>query len=314
MKLLTHRENTLSRMLVAAAAVAAVFLMTAFTPDARAADSGAKAQDAQKSNWYMSFNVPVMFIDDSVSVSAGEANIPPSPVPVPYTSTATNEYDTGFRISGAVGRAFDSGLRVEGEMFYARAEVSKLTYTGISSPVPQLQNLDVPPRDIPVSGPANQFGGMLNLWYDFSTDSKWKPYVGGGLGFIRVDQGDLKYDPRGPALAVAEAAALNTVRQQLMIPEGVPLPAPARQAALMGARAALPEGSIPDVTGADTGVVYQFGLGVGYEYSDTITFQLGYRLLQTSEFEFSGENATASVKATTDLRVHLFEIGIRYRF
>lgn len=310
MRLISHRENTRNRMIVAAV-ILAVFLLPAFTPDARAADSGAKAQG---SKWYMSFNVPVMFIDDSVSVSAGEAAIAPSPIPVPYTSTATNSYATGFRISGAVGRRFDSGLRVEGEVFYGKSEVDKLTYTGISSPL--LPGLDVPPRDIPVSGPASQFGTTVNLWYDISTASRWKPYIGGGLGFIRVDQSDLEYDPRGPALAIAEAVAVATVLGNL--PPGTPPQAieQARQQAILGAQAAVPPGSIPDVRGADSGVVYQFGMGIGYQYSDAITFQLGYRYQQTSEFEFTATSAdrSASVRATTDLRIHLFEVGIRYRF
>ena len=310
MRLISNRQTTRNRIIVAAAAIA-VFLLGAFTPDARAADSGAEAAD---SKWYMSFNVPVMFIDDSVSVSAGEATIPPSPLPVPYTSTATNSYDTGFRISGALGRRFDSGLRVEGEVFYGKSEVDNLRYTGISSPF--LPGLVVPPRDIPVSGPANQFGTSVNLWYDFNPGSRWRPYVGGGLGFIRVDQGDLEYDPRGPALAIAEAVAVATVLEKL--PPGTPPQAieQARQQAILGAQAAVPPGSIPDVRGADSGVVYQFGLGIGYQYSDTITFQLGYRYLQTSEFEFTATSAdrSASVRATTDLRIHLFELGIRYRF
>ncbi len=309
MRLISKRKNTYKQMIVAAAT--AVFLLGASTPDARAADSGAKAQG---SKWYMSFNVPVMFIDDSVSISAGEAAIAPSPIPVPYTSTATNSYDTGFRISGAVGRRFDSGLRVEGEVFYGKSEVDNLTYTGISSPF--LPGLVVPPRDIPVSGPASQFGTTVNLWYDFRTASRWKPYVGGGLGFIRVDQGDLEYDPRGPALAIAEAVAVATVLENL--PPGTPPQAieQARQQAILGAQAAVPPGSIPDVRGADSGVVYQFGLGIGYQYSDAITFQLGYRYLLTSEFEFTATSAdrSASVRATTDLKIHLFELGIRYRF
>ena len=311
MRLISHRQTTRNRIIVAAAAIA-VFLLGAFTPDARAADSGAKAAD---SKWYMSFNVPVMFIDDSVSVSAGEAAISPeSPVPVPYTSTATNSYDTGFRISGAVGRRFGSSLRAEGEIFYGKSEVDNLTYTGISSPF--LPGLVVPPRDIPVSGPASQFGTTVNLWYDFKPGSRWRPYVGGGLGFIRVDQGDLEYDPRGPALAIAEAVAVATVLADL--PPGTPpqVIEQARQQAILGAQAAVPPGSIPDVRGADSGVVYQFGMGIGYQYSDAITFQLGYRYQQTSEFKFTATSAdnSASVRATTDLRIHLFEVGIRYRF
>ena len=307
MRLISHRKNFRNRMIVAAVALA-VFLLPAFATDARAADSGAKAAD---SKWYASFNVPVMFIDDSESVSAGNASIPPAPMSVPYTSTVTNEYDTGFRISGAVGYEFGSGLRVEGEVFFARADVSKLTFTGISSPLLQMfPNAEVPPRDIPVSGPADQFGGMLNVWYDLNAGSRWKPYLGGGLGFIRVNQGDLEYDPQVPAQAVADVVALATAAAQL--PPGVPLPQQAREAALSQAK--LPPGTIPEVSGTDTGFAYQIGVGLAYEYSDSITFQVGYRLLKTSEFEFTGQNAAATVKATTDLQVHLFEIGIRYRF
>ncbi len=303
MRLISHRKNFRNRMIVAAVALA-VFLLPAFTTDARAADSGAPAAG---SKWYASFNVPVMFIDDSESVSAGNASIPPAPMPVPYTSTVTNEYDTGFRISGAVGYEFGSGLRVEGEVFFARADVSKLTFTGISSPLLQrFPNAEVPPRDIPVSGPADQFGGMLNVWYDFNAGSRWKPYLGGGLGFIRVNQGDLEYDPQVPAQAVADALALAGAVAQGAVPPGTPCnPQICRT---------LPPGTIPEVSGTDTGFAYQIGVGLAYEYSDTITFQVGYRLLKTSEFEFTGQNAAATVKATTDLQVHLFEIGIRYRF
>ena len=303
MRLISHRKNFRNRMIVAAVALA-VFLLPAFATDARATDSGAKAAD---SKWYASFNVPVMFIDDSESVSAGTATLAGPggmTIQAPYTSNATNEYDTGFRISGAVGREFGSGLRVEGEVFFARADVSKLTYTGISSPL--LMGADVPPRDIPVSGPADQFGGMLNVWYDINTSSRWKPYVGGGLGFIRVNQGDLEYDPQGPAQAVADTLALAGAVAQGAVPPGTPCnPQICRT---------LPPGTIPEVSGTDTGFAYQIGVGLAYEYSDAITFQVGYRLLKTSEFEFTGQNAAATVKATTDLQVHLFEIGIRYRF
>ena len=66
----------------------------------------------------------------------------------------------------------------------------------------------------------------MNVWYDFNAASRWKPYLGGGLGFIRVNgclvcpfhgfeydatgQGDLEYDPQVPAQAVADALAETT--------------------------------------------------------------------------------------------------------
>ena len=60
MRLISHRNNTCNRIVVVAAALA-MFLLAAFAPDARAADSGAD------SRWYFGLNVPVMFIDDSDS-------------------------------------------------------------------------------------------------------------------------------------------------------------------------------------------------------------------------------------------------------
>ena len=116
--------------------------------------------------------------------------------------------------------------------------------------------------------------------------------------------------PRGPAQAIADVVALNTARMNL--PPGATLPPQAQEQVLMMAK--LRPGTIPEVSGADTGFAYQIGVGLAYEYTDAITFQVGYRLLKTSEFEFTGQNAAATVKATTDLQVHLFEIGIRYRF
>ena len=47
--------------------------------------------------------------------------------------------------------------------------------------------------------------------------------------------------------------------------------------------------------------------GVGYELSDSITLQAGYRLQLASEPALEGGNAT-------DLRVQFFEIGVRYYF
>ena len=177
MRLISHLKNTRNRMIVAAA-ILAVFLLTAFAPDARAADSGAQAEGAR---WYLGLNVPVMFIDDSDSVETGVAATAGSPIPIPYRANAVTEYATGFRVSGVVGREFGANLRADGEFFYARAEVDKLIYKGRTTTVPQLGTIDIPDdHSIPVSGSASQVGAMVNIWYDFNPGSKWRPYVGAG--------------------------------------------------------------------------------------------------------------------------------------
>lgn len=309
MRLISKRENTYKQMIVAAVAFA-VFLLPAFAPDARAADSNAQAEG---SRWYFGLNVPVMFIDDSDSVETGTAQ------GVPYTANALTEYATGYRISGVVGREFGAGLRADAELFFARAEVDKLIYKGRTTTLPgqpQLGTIRIAgDHSIPVSGPASQVGAMVNLWYDFSAGSRWRPYVGGGLGLVRVDWGDVKYDRNQVAQGAANQLALIGACAQLMQPPGCTLPPPVEQGAL--ALATLPPGTVPDLSGTDTVFAFQLGAGIGYQYSDTITFQVGYRMLKAGDLEFSGRNTAglgATATATTEMLVHLFEIGIRYRF
>ena len=34
---------------------------------------------------------------------------------------------------------------------------------------------------------------MVNVWYDFNEGSRWRPFIGGGLGFVQVDWGGVDY-------------------------------------------------------------------------------------------------------------------------
>jgi OOP family OmpA-OmpF porin len=295
MRRISYRISMLKRMIVAAIALA-LFLMPVLIPDARAADS----------RWYVGLNVPVMFIDDSESVERGVAQ-------VPYTANAVNSYKTGFRVSGMLGYEFGSGFRVDGEVFFARANLGKLIYKGRTTTEPGLGTIDIPgDHSIPVSGSANQLGGMVNVWYDFNTGSRWKPYVGGGLGLVRVDWGDVEYNRNEVAQGAANELALLRVRQRLQLPPDAPFPQGVREGTL--AQAVLPEGTVPELSGTDTVFAYQLGAGLGYEVTDAITVQVGYRMLKSNQLEFTGRSAQAMATATTDMQVHLFEIGVRYRF
>ena len=205
MRLISHRKNTCKQMIVAAV-VLAVLLLPAFAPGAHAAESGARAEG---SKWYFGLNVPVMFIDDSDSVERGQIQQPGIPVPIPYKADALTEYATGYRVSGVIGREFSNGLRLDWELFFAKAKVDKLIYKGRTTTVPQLGTIDVPgDHSIPVSGSASQLGAMVNLWYDFNPGSKWRPYIGGGFGLVKVDWGDVKYNRNEVAQGAANQLAL----------------------------------------------------------------------------------------------------------
>ena len=296
MRRISYRISMFKRMIVATVALA-VFLMPVFAPDVRASDS----------RWYVGLNVPVMFIDDSNSVEKG-TTINPRLGPIGYTANAVNEYKTGFRVSGVLGYEFGSGFRIDGEVFFARASLGKLIYKGQTASVQSL-GLDIKvqrDQDIPVSGSANQLGGMVNVWYDFNAGSRWRPYIGGGLGVVSVDWGDVKYVrnevAQGPADAVVQALLPPGT-----LPPGAPCP--------LTVCPKLDSETVSELSDTDTVFAYQLGAGMGYEVTDAITVQVGYRLLKSKQLEFTGMNdRNAMATATTDMQVHLFEIGLRYRF
>ena len=298
MRLIPCRISMFKRMIVAAMALA-LFLMPAFAPDARAADS----------RWYVGLSVPVMFIDDSESVERGVAQM------VPYKADAVNSYKTGFRVSGTLGYEFGTGFRVDGEVFFARAAIGDLTYKGRTTTVPGPVTIDIRgDHPIAVSGSANQLGGMVNVWYDFNAGSRWRPFIGAGLGFVQVDWGDVEYNRNEVAQGAANQLAVLRASQEASIPPGAPLPPGFRERVLSDPRVTLPPGTVPELSGTDTVFAYQVGAGMGYEVTNAITVQVGYRLLKANQLEFTGRNAGAMATATTEMQVHLFEIGLRYRF
>ena len=256
-------------------AIATFALLAPFAslPHAQAADSP----------WYVGFQVPVMFIDDTESKTTGSNMIQGNTVP--YSAKATSEYKAGFKLAGMVGYRLGGNLRVEGELFFARARVDKQTYANIVSagnPVPVKVN-------VPISGSASQTGAMANVWFDIPLDSDWTPYIGGGFGLIRVDQGDLKYDANTLANRLAKLQNPNA-------PD-------------------FPPGFVPEISSTDTAFAYHFGAGIGYRLNDRTTLQLGYRLQTANDLEFNGRNALGNtINVDTELRVHLFEIGVRMRF
>ena len=257
------------------------------------ASGGATVAQAEEGSWYIGANMPLMFIDDSEATSTTTVQqMPPQP-PLSIGATVKSEHDTGYKFGGVLGYHLDSSIRIEGELFLARADIAQITNTDITLPEP---HSSLPIEDVPLNptGTAEQFGVMLNIWYDFDTGSDLTPYIGGGLGFIRIDQGDLDYKTN----QLAEKIATELAR--LQHPQ-----APAVR---------FPEGFVPKPSATDSAFAYQIGAGIGYALSDSTTLHIGYRLQALNGLEFTGMNQAASVRAETDLRVHFLEIGIRYRF
>jgi opacity protein-like surface antigen len=76
--------------------------------------------------------------------------------------------DTGWTVSGAVGREIADGFRAEGEVLYLD---SSGKHAG--------------------AGDLKTVAGMLNGYYDFNRQGTWQPFVGAGVGVaqVKVDGG-----------------------------------------------------------------------------------------------------------------------------
>ena len=93
--------------------------------------------------------------------------------------------------------------------------------------------------DVRISAaPPTSSAGFANVWYDIRHRVRLDPLSSAaGIGYIRVDQGNLEYDPNGLAEAVLTA--------QTMQPQ------------------TLPPGFVPEISTTDTVLAYHFGAGVG---------------------------------------------------
>ena len=182
----------------------------------------------------------------------------------------------GFKVSGLLGREFGNGFRLQIEGFFARAEISKVTYIGVTTETP-VGPLSFPGTEIDASGPADQLGAMVNVWYDFNEGSRWRPFIGGGLGFVMVDWGGVDYQRGALEQHNANEVALHIARQQAGLPAGGAHDPPGfRQAVL----ADVPRVSVPDISDTDTVFAFKVGGGLGYELTNHITLQVSYRFFK----------------------------------
>lgn len=94
-----------------------------------------------------------------------------------------NEYDPGYAIAGFLGYDFGpvwslGGVRVEGEISYRLNDIDVHSVGALGG--------DQPGSD----GDASALAFMANVYHDFSTETRFQPYFGGGLGVAIIDFSD----------------------------------------------------------------------------------------------------------------------------
>ncbi|WP_371397152.1 outer membrane protein [Fretibacter rubidus] len=135
---------------------------------------------------------------------------------------------------------------------------------------------------------------FINAIYDFSEFGRWEPYIGAGLGLVRGNTTLTAHD--FPSASLGTAGVQNVSNP-----------------ACVGAVAC----SFKD---GDTGLGWQLLAGLGYQISDSLTWDTHYRYTNSNNLDFVGTKApslgsTSAAAATMEnVGAHAVMTGFRYKF
>ena len=115
-----------------------------------------------KPGFYVSFSPSVVF-PFSVDTTS------------PVLSSGSTRAETGWDISGGLGYRYGD-FRIEGEVLYGRSNADYIRFSGGGGDV---------------SGYYDMWGVTANFYYDIPTGTKFRPYVGAGLGGARFTANDI---------------------------------------------------------------------------------------------------------------------------
>lgn len=122
---------------------------------------------AQEPGFYVGLGGGLNLLSDSDFDILGSVNV-------------DNDYDPGFVISGTAGYDFGNvwkygGLRGEAELSYRENDIDTHNVAALGGDQPGS------------TGEASTMAIMLNALHDFETGTRFRPYLGGGVGFAWND-------------------------------------------------------------------------------------------------------------------------------
>lgn len=124
-----------------------------------------------------------------------------------------SQIDDGYYWGAAFGRKFGNGFRGEIEFNYQKNDVTSHSGVGVAAIpldgedagvlITGSGNLGVSVGDLVADGQGSVKGNyfMLNGYYDFGLDSAVTPYVGGGIGYAKVD---VTYNPSNVDIIIGD--------------------------------------------------------------------------------------------------------------
>jgi opacity protein-like surface antigen len=201
-----------------------------------------------KQDWYLGVSIGPLW-RESVTDEAGTA-----------------EFETGFSFSGFLGYRIKS-FRIEGEYTYLDNDLKTL------EPQPRW---GIPKQD-PAYGHVDANALFLNGYYDLPLGSKFKLYLGGGLGSRNV--------------------SIHGLSSEFL--RNIPLDPPDSP------------GPIMDTADSEWTFAYQLKVGGGVMLNQRTEFFLGYRYLSGEDLVFYMPSGT---RITPHAKWHNVELGLRIGF
>ncbi len=182
---------------------------------------------------------------------------------------------TGWQLGGAYGYRFGNGFRTELAVDYLHANVDgRYAETNIIA-VPCGTVAAQPCLGPSVDGSLNSWSGFAMAYYDLDLGNNVRPYVGGGLGFLRT------------GLDVETTARLNNGSSS----------------------------DFDIVDDHDTEFAYRLTAGVAYDISPSTKLDVGYTYTRSGRYAMDGRgSAIPSFEFDGRTQTHAVTAGVRLAF
>ena len=134
--------------------------------------------------WYLTIGAGAQTPSDQ-TVNSNGTLVSPFFTPLLYNFGNNNstQLDLGGGFSGDLGVGYDFGaLRAELTYGYSRASLNAV---GAANPI-GFGAFGIVPFTDNVSGIINKSDVLASLYYDIETNSRWTPYIGGGIGYTNL--------------------------------------------------------------------------------------------------------------------------------
>jgi opacity protein-like surface antigen len=134
--------------------------------------------------WYLTIGAGAQTPSDQTVNSNGNFVSPFfAPLLFNFGNNNSTKLDLGGGFSGDVGVGYDFGaLRTELTYGYSRASLNAI---GAANPI-GFGAFGIVPFTNNVSGIINKNDVLASLYWDIETNSRWTPYIGGGIGYTNL--------------------------------------------------------------------------------------------------------------------------------